>query len=423
MFGVNVVVNIIDISENYAEAFAKNHKTSYQRAFQYVASFPPSTPAIFINMYSKEGDVVLDPFSGKGTCPLQALVMNRVGIGNDMSKVAYTYTYSRVHSIPFNEILESIEELKRNTRDIVVNPYNYEALLYMYHFDTLMDIIRVREYLMDKYDDKSMFLKAHICGILYGSSPMDLTNGLPGVIPLNLSSIKKHVVNYKDKPVYKDLFVCLKDKIKYAMRTGVPRNEGKVFCGNVLDLSKKMDKDSVNLVVTSPPYVDLVTYGEVTWIMQWFLGEDYRVYDKKTKDVGSCSGVEESYFSLMKKTLELMYELLKDNSVCVFVVGGSRSKVDKLGVFDIPMKFIKVGREVGFNIDELYTREFRSSVRSIFKKEIRESKGINYQDVLLIFKKGEPKCYMPFLEAINYGIRNIEDLDKFADINLEELEL
>ena len=38
----------------------------------YLASFPAALAHAFIARYSRPGDVVLDPFSGRGTAPLQA---------------------------------------------------------------------------------------------------------------------------------------------------------------------------------------------------------------------------------------------------------------------------------------------------------------------------------------------------------------
>jgi len=38
----------------------------------YLASFPAALTHAFIARYSRPGDVVLDPFSGRGTTPLQA---------------------------------------------------------------------------------------------------------------------------------------------------------------------------------------------------------------------------------------------------------------------------------------------------------------------------------------------------------------
>ena len=59
------------------------------------ASRPPSTHA-FIARYSRPGDVVLDPFSGRGTTPLQACAEGRIGVGNDLNPFAHLLTAAKV---------------------------------------------------------------------------------------------------------------------------------------------------------------------------------------------------------------------------------------------------------------------------------------------------------------------------------------
>src|SRR6188508_1938497 len=55
----------------------------------YLASFPAALTHAFIARYSRPGDVVLDPFSGRGTTPLQACAEGRVGVGNDLNPFAH----------------------------------------------------------------------------------------------------------------------------------------------------------------------------------------------------------------------------------------------------------------------------------------------------------------------------------------------
>ncbi len=62
----------------------------------YLASFPAALPHAFIARYTRPGDVVLDPFSGRGTAPLQALAEGRIGVGNDLNPLAYALTAAKL---------------------------------------------------------------------------------------------------------------------------------------------------------------------------------------------------------------------------------------------------------------------------------------------------------------------------------------
>lgn len=409
-------VRVVKLGDEYAVPMRDNHKTYFQSAFQYVASFPPSIPATFINMYSDIGQTVLDPFSGKGTCPLQALVMGREAVGNDMSMVAYHYAHSRLKHVPLKRALQLVDEIEKETRGIKVNPYEFSPLLHLYTFDTLSDIMRLRIYFKDRFDDESIAIKAWICSILYGASPHDLTTDLPGTFAINAKSVAKMGI----KPSEKDVFGCLRGKIEYAMQTGVPEKRGKMFFGNALDLAKKITDDSVNLVVSSPPYINLIMYGEKTWLAQWFLWQDYKEYDEKTKEVGSCSSNEDKYFGLMRSVLKILYDKLKNDSACVFVVGGS--KADDRGVLYIPMKFVEIGKTVGFDVRAVYTREFHSSFRAAsFDKETRNDKGTIYQDASIVFVKGNPIERMPFGEAVRFGMRAETNMDELENVDIDAI--
>src|SRR5262245_13356811 len=62
----------------------------------YLASFPAAVAHAFIARYSRPGDVVLDPFSGRGTVPLQAVAEGRIGVGNDLNPFAHLLTAAKV---------------------------------------------------------------------------------------------------------------------------------------------------------------------------------------------------------------------------------------------------------------------------------------------------------------------------------------
>src|SRR6187551_952406 len=62
----------------------------------YLASFPAALTHAFIARYSRPGDVVLDPFSGRGTTPLQACAEGRIGVGNDLNPFAHLLTAAKV---------------------------------------------------------------------------------------------------------------------------------------------------------------------------------------------------------------------------------------------------------------------------------------------------------------------------------------
>ena len=76
----------------------RNMNNQLHTICSYMAMFPPSVPHYFIDNHSSEGDVVLDPFSGRGTTVLEACLMNRNAIGNDKNPLAYIFIRMSIRS-------------------------------------------------------------------------------------------------------------------------------------------------------------------------------------------------------------------------------------------------------------------------------------------------------------------------------------
>src|ERR1035437_2993158 len=78
----------------------KNQQRLWGQSFHpmcsYLATFPAGLAHAFIARYTRPGDVVLDPFSGRGTTPLQACAEGRVGAGNDLNPFAHILTAAKV---------------------------------------------------------------------------------------------------------------------------------------------------------------------------------------------------------------------------------------------------------------------------------------------------------------------------------------
>ena len=74
--------------------FANEFWTSKQRAahslheVSYRACFKPQLPRFFIERLTDPGDVVFDPFMGRGTTLLEAVLLGRDVIGNDVNPLS-----------------------------------------------------------------------------------------------------------------------------------------------------------------------------------------------------------------------------------------------------------------------------------------------------------------------------------------------
>ena len=69
----------------------------------YPARFIPQIPGMFIHLFTQEGDVVLDPFSGCGTTAVEAMLQKRKAIGVDANPLACLIGKSKTTLIDAND--------------------------------------------------------------------------------------------------------------------------------------------------------------------------------------------------------------------------------------------------------------------------------------------------------------------------------
>ena len=69
------------------------HEISYR------ACFKPQLPQFFISRLSKPGDAVYDPFMGRGTTPLEAHLLGRKPLGNDINPLSLALVDPPLHGM------------------------------------------------------------------------------------------------------------------------------------------------------------------------------------------------------------------------------------------------------------------------------------------------------------------------------------
>ena len=106
---------------NYATV-AKPHTPMYL-IHKYWARKPHNVVSEYIQHYTKEGDIVLDPFCGSGVTPIEAIKLGRKGVGTDLDPIATFITRMTAISIDINLIKNTFEEIKVNCKSEINDLY------------------------------------------------------------------------------------------------------------------------------------------------------------------------------------------------------------------------------------------------------------------------------------------------------------
>jgi hypothetical protein len=116
------------------------HEVSYR------ACFKAELPRFFIERLTGPGEVVYDPFMGRGTTLLEAALMGRRAAGNDVNPLSRLLILPRLAPPPLGDIARRLGEI--DWRAAVADPDR--ELLVFFHPDTLAEIVALRRYLIDR---------------------------------------------------------------------------------------------------------------------------------------------------------------------------------------------------------------------------------------------------------------------------------
>src|SRR6516225_6786452 len=122
---------------------AKQRQASSLHEVSYRACFKPQLPRFFIERLTKPGDLVYDPFMGRGTTPVEAALLGRIPVGNDANPLSAVMTGPRLHPPQLEEVEKRLHTIPLN--DPADMP---EDLLAFYHPNTLRAISSLKKYLV-----------------------------------------------------------------------------------------------------------------------------------------------------------------------------------------------------------------------------------------------------------------------------------
>jgi hypothetical protein len=327
---------------------------SFHPMCSYLASFPAALSHAFIARYSRPGDVVLDPFSGRGTTPLQACAEGRIGAGNDLNPLAHLLTAAKVDPPSRPETATRLATLRLGwlsdaaawdqlAAAVIANPAAVRVpgaggregpaagteivpveVALAFHRRTLGQLLFMRSTL--KADARvDRFLLAALTGILHGKSVTYLSEIMPNTFSMAPRYVRDFVARTGFQSPERDVFACLELKLRRLDRQPPPPTRGVALLGDARDagfrfrsaLRERSLPTQARLVVTSPPYLRVVKYGYYNWLRTWLLGVEAREIDATLDDAHRRT----PYLAFLRESLGNLRQALTDDAVVVLVIG------------------------------------------------------------------------------------------------------
>ncbi len=156
----------------------------------------------------------------------------------------------------------------------------------------------------------------------------------------------------------------------------------KIYIENCIDTMAKMQTESVDMVLTSPPYDDLRNYN--------------------------------SYDLSFERIVKNLYRVLKNGGVIIWVIGDKTEKGSETGTSFRQALYFK---ENGFNIHDTMI---------YYKNNPMPTTGNRYHqhfEYMFAFSKGTPKTFNPITETTKYnGLANMKNRGKEGTLNYKKIE-
>lgn len=361
----------------------------------YVGGFPPALARYFVERYSREGDVVLDPFCGGGTTPLEAGRSGREVFANDAFTYAYTLTRAKCNPLPprgFKEHLSSVLNEMKSISVSIENLDNQDVEVF-YSESTLEDILRMKKVLQGDKSKQAHFLKALISGILHGPSESFLSVQTKDTYSGSADYVREYIKENDLEVPDRDIGKCARDKYERATEDGIPQFKSTVTPSDARDL--QFESESADFILTSPPYMHMLDYTWNNWIRLWWLGAD-REQERNSLDI---TADVDKYRSFINSSLQEMHDILKPDSRAVLVVGDAKkhrasgTKIIRTGQL-IAEEAVDVGFQIDHVIDDTYDVDKRSYVRfNELRYDNAEADVEESEDLIercIVLNKGSP---------------------------------
>lgn len=385
-------IDYLLIQSEIIPRFINEYWTSKQRQanslheISYRACFKPQLPRFFIERLTQKGDIVYDPFNGRGTTVIEAALLGRNIIANDINPLSIVLSKARL-------FVPDIIALKKRLNQIKID-YHLKAdldLSMFYDKKTESEIVSLKDYLQRKKennteDELDFWIRMVATNRLTGHSKNFFS--IYTLPPNQAMSAEKQIkINQirNQKPEYKntkniilkktlDLIEDINKETKHQLKNVA---ENAIFLNKDGRFTNEIPENFVQLTVTSPPFLDVVQYADDNWLRCWFNKIDMKEVAAKI----TMSKTVSEWSKIMFGVFQQLYRITKTGGFVAFEVGEVRNGKIKLDEIVVPL-----GIDAGFQCEGiLINKQTFTKTANIWGVKNNE-KGTNTNRIVLFSK-------------------------------------
>jgi len=327
----DIVIGAVTIPK-YTNEFwtSRQRQASSLHEISYRACFKPQLPRFFIDLLTRKGDTVYDPFSGRGTTVIEAGLRGRNVLANDANPLSRIITEPRFFPPDLPAVEKRLASIPRDTGMASID------LSMFYHPDTEKEIVALREYIIRKRADRRDDMIDRWIAMVATNRLTGHSKGFFSVytLPPNqaVSQQSQHRINRKlrQTPEYRDTHRIILNKTKSLLRSLSPAEKAnlkqagkkaRLLTGDARS-TPEIPGSGVQLTVTSPPFLDIVQYREDNWLRCWFNGFD----EKMIGDQITMARNPTEWSGVMSAVFRELFRVTQSGGYVAFEVGEVRKR-------------------------------------------------------------------------------------------------
>jgi site-specific DNA-methyltransferase (adenine-specific) len=289
-------------------------------------------PHVLIDWLTDPGDTVYDPFSGRGTVPLESCLMGRVGLGSDANPLAWVLTAAKVDPPTRARAFARLEELRSDAADGPISAVP-DRIRMLFSEATLKRLAWLKEEL-DLNNTTDRFLMAVLLGKLHANAdlrgdPRGLTVAMPNTFAMAPGYVSRYIAEHDLHPPIVDPLVFLARHVDRIDWPDPGFMRGRAWIQDARDkLAWPRRIPSAKLMFTSPPYLSVMKYGKFNWIRLWLLGLDPGEVDATLFASSSLT----LYLDFLSRVVSSARARLRDDGYLCLVVGDVRQEKSSLNL-------------------------------------------------------------------------------------------
>ncbi|MEW6263244.1 MAG: DNA methyltransferase [Thermodesulfobacteriota bacterium] len=327
---------------------ARQRQASSLQEISYRACFKPQLPRFFINLMTGEDDPVYDPFSGRGTTVIEAALLGRRFIANDANPLSRILTAPRLFPPRLSEIEARLAQVP------FIDKKADQDLSMFFHPRTEAEIVSLKDYLIERQaagdeDELDRWMRLVATNRLTGHSRGFFSvYTLPPNQAVSPERQKKINARLGQEPEYRDVRKIILKKTRSLLKDLTPADRESlaragrtgVFLTNDASATPEIPSNSVQLIVTSPPFLNVVQYTQDNWLRCWFNNLD----SEAIADRITCSSSLKDWTAVMARAFQEFHRVIRPGGWVAFEVGeiqGGRLSLDE--------QVIPLGQAAGFS--------------------------------------------------------------------------